>query len=48
VLGRFASPLVGYAITIWAGIQVLRGDADAVGWLVASVFFLMVSASSNC
>ena len=48
VLGRFASPLVGYAITIWAGAEVLGGDADAVGWLVATVFFLMVSASSNC
>lgn len=48
VLGRFASPLVGYGIAVWAGVQVLLGDADAVGWLVATVFFLMVSASSNC
>ena len=48
VLGRFASPLVGYAIAVWVGVQVLGGDADAIGWLVATVFFLMVSAASNC
>jgi hypothetical protein len=48
VLARFASPLAGYAIAVWAGTQVLRGDADAVGWLVATIFFLMMSATSNC
>ena len=48
LLGRFASSLVGYAIAVWVGVQVLLGDADAVGWLVSTVFFLMVSASSNC
>ena len=48
LLTRFASPLAGYAIAVWVGIQVLRGDADAVGWLVATVFFLMMSAAGNC
>ena len=48
VLTRFASPLIGYVIGIWAGAQILRGDADAVGWLVATVFFLMMSAAGNC
>jgi uncharacterized membrane protein len=48
VLTRFASPLVGYAIAVWVGAQILRGDADAVGWLVATVFFLMMSAAGNC
>ena len=48
VLARFASPLAGYVIAVWAGTQVLRGDADAVGWLVATIFFLMMSATSNC
>ena len=48
VLTRFASPLAGYAIAVWVGTQVLRGDADAVGWLVATVFFLMMSAAGNC
>jgi hypothetical protein len=48
VLTRFASPLAGYAIAVWVGTQILRGDADAVGWLVATVFFLMMSAASNC
>ena len=48
VLTRFASPLAGYVIAVWVGTQILRGDADAVGWLVATVFFLMMSAASNC
>lgn len=48
VLTRFASPLAGYAIAVWVGTQVLRGDADAVGWLAATVFFLMMSAAGNC
>lgn len=48
VLGRFASPLIGYAIAVWVGIQILGGNAYAIGWLVATVFFLMVSAASNC
>ena len=47
-LGRFAASLAGYAIAVWVGAQVLLGDADAVGWLVATVFFLMTSAASNC
>jgi hypothetical protein len=40
--------LAGYVIALWVGTQILLGDADAVGWLVASVFFLMMSAASNC
>ena len=34
-------------IAAWSE-QILRGDADAVGWLVATVFFLMMSAAGNC
>jgi hypothetical protein len=48
VLTRFASPLVGYVVAVWVGAQILGGDADAVGWLVATVFFLVMSATSNC
>ena len=48
VLTRFASPLSGYVIAVWVGTQVLQGDADAVSWLVATVFFLMMSAAGNC
>jgi uncharacterized membrane protein len=48
VLARFASPLAGYVIAAWVGTQIMRGDADAVGWLVATVFFLMMSAAGNC
>jgi hypothetical protein len=29
-------------------MQSLRGNAEAVGWLVATVFFLMMSAAGNC
>jgi hypothetical protein len=47
-LTRFASPLAGYAIALWVGIQALRGDAESVGWLVATVFFLLMNAASNC
>ena len=48
VLVRFASPLAGYAAATWAGIQIFRGDAEAVGWLVPTIFFLTMSAASNC
>ena len=48
VLSRFGSPLAGYAIALWVGMQSLRGNAEAVGWLVATVFFLMMSAAGNC
>jgi hypothetical protein len=48
VLTRFASPLAAYVIAVWVGAQTLQGDADAVGWLVATVFFLMMNAASNC
>ncbi len=48
VLTRFAGPLAGYAATLWVGTQAVRGDVEAVGWLVATVFFLMMSAAGNC
>jgi uncharacterized membrane protein len=48
VLTRFALPFAGYAIGAWVGLQALRGDADVVGWLVATVFLLMMSAAGNC
>jgi modulator of FtsH protease len=48
VLARFASPLAGYAAATWAGIQIFRGDAEAIGWLVPTIFFLTMSAASNC
>ena len=47
-LTRFASPLAGYAIALWVGAQALRGDVEAVGWLVATVFLLTMSAAGNC
>ena len=47
-LARFAAPLAGYAVTLWVATRVLGGGADAVGWLVATVFLLLMSAASNC
>ena len=45
---RFAAPLAAYAVAAWVGWRVLRGDAGAVGWLVATVLLLLISATSNC
>ena len=41
-------PAVAYAISIWAGVSIWQGDSDALGWLVAVVFLLMMSAASSC
>ena len=48
VLTRFAGPLAGYAATLWVGTQAVRGDVEAVGWLVATVFLLTMSAAGSC
>jgi len=45
---RFAAPLVGYAVAIWVGVDVLRGEPGQIGWLVATVFLLMMNATGNC
>ena len=47
-LARFVSPIVAHALAVWVGWQLLFGDADAIGWLVAVVFFLLMSAASSC
>jgi hypothetical protein len=48
VLTRFAAPLAGYAIAVWVGARALGGEAEAVGWLVPTVFLLTMSAAGNC
>lgn len=45
---RFAAPLIGYAVAIWVGVDVLRGEPGQIGWLVATVFLLMMNATGNC
>src|SRR5581483_7390432 len=39
---------IAYALCLWVGYALWRGDVGALGWLVAVVFFLMMSAASNC
>ena len=47
-LMRFVSPTIAYLLCLWLTLAIWRGDADALGWLVAVVFLLMMSAASNC
>ena len=46
-LMRFLSPALAYGICLWAAADVWQGDADALGWLVAVVFLLTMSAASS-
>jgi hypothetical protein len=46
-LMRFLSPVLAYGICLWAASEVWQGDADALGWLVAVVFLLTMSAASS-
>ncbi|HET7095123.1 MAG TPA: hypothetical protein VFI22_16650 [Thermomicrobiales bacterium] len=47
-LMRFVSPTIAYLLCLWLAQAFWRGDGDALGWLVAVVFLLMMSAASNC
>ncbi len=47
-LTRFAAPGAAHAVAVWVGWRLLAGDAGAVGWLVAVVFLLLMSAASSC
>jgi hypothetical protein len=46
--GRFVSPVLGYALCLFSAILAFRGDPDAMGWLVAVNFLLMMSALISC
>lgn len=46
-LVRFLAPALAYGICLWAAKEVWEGDADALGWLVAVVFLLTMSAASS-
>jgi hypothetical protein len=45
---RFLSPGLAYAICLWLAYSVWQEDADALGWLIAVVLFLTMSAASSC
>ncbi len=47
-LTRFVSPTIAYLLCLWLTQAIWRGDIEALGWLVAVVFLLMMSAASNC
>lgn len=45
---RFLSPGLAYVICLWLAYNVWREDADQLGWLIAVVLFLTMSAASSC
>ncbi len=47
-LTRFISPAVAYIICLWLAYSVWIEDIDALGWLIAIVLFLTMSAASSC
>jgi hypothetical protein len=47
-LTRFGSPVLAYLISLWAAWALWQGDDDALGWVVAVVFLLLLNATGNC
>lgn len=47
-VSRFLPSLLGYGICVWVGNASILGDAEAIDWLIAVVFLLVVSAASSC
>lgn len=47
-LTRFGSPTLTYLIRRWSASALWHGDWDALGWLVAVVFLLLLNATGNC
>jgi len=45
---RFVSPAAAYLICLWLAYSVWNQDADALGWLIAIVLLLTMSAASSC
>jgi hypothetical protein len=44
---RFFSPALAYLISLWAAVQIWGGNPDSLGWMIAIVFLLTISAASN-
>lgn len=44
---RFLSPTLAYAISVWAAVQAWSGDPESLGWIVAIVFLLTISAVAS-
>lgn len=45
---RFASPGAAYVICLWVAYGIATNDPDELGWLVAVVFLLLISALASC
>lgn len=48
MLMRLGTPALAYALLTWAAVLSFRSDPDAMGWLVAVTFLLMMSALVSC
>jgi len=47
-LTRFISPTLAYLFCLWLAWRAWENDADALGWLIAIVFLLTISAAASC
>jgi hypothetical protein len=47
-LTRYVSPALAYLICLGVAVDLSDGTSDALGWLVAVIFLLLLSATSNC
>jgi hypothetical protein len=47
-LTRYVSPALAYLICLGVAVDLSDSITDALGWLVAVVFLLLMSATANC
>ena len=47
-LSRFVAPTLAYLLCLWVAWALAQGEVEALGWLVAVVFLLLMNAASNC
>ena len=47
-IGRILSPALAYAASLWLAVELRGGSAEALGWSVAVVFLLLMSAAASC
>lgn len=47
-IGLVISPTLAYLTCLWLAIGIWQQDADALGWLIAIVLLLTISAAASC
>ncbi|MCC7025175.1 MAG: hypothetical protein IT338_20245 [Thermomicrobiales bacterium] len=47
-VGLVISPTLAYATCLWLALTIWRQDADSLGWAIAIVLLLMISAAASC